>query len=258
MTLNNDLSNKCPHCLTAFHSTILSSRLNSWIHRGALSIGKDSEGFWWVASENCPACQRLIVWLGMSAGMGIQSSLESQDNLPIPIGTDRWQLARPKGSHRHPVPEDVPEEYASDYREACLVMTDSPKASAALSRRCLQHILQEKADVKNHHNLARAIEEVVGDPRVPKDIRDSLDAVRNIGNFAAHPNKGQKTGEIAEVEPGEAEWCLEVIELLFDFFFVRPAEVQRRKEALNVKLDEMGKPPMSDSFHSSGEEGISS
>ena len=120
---------------------------------------------------------------------------------------------------------------------------DSPEASAALSRRCLQQILRDKAQVQYPNNLARAIEEVVSNPRLPTDLADSLDAVRNIGNFGAHPNKSLNTGEIVEVEPGEAEWSLEVIELLFDYYFVRPADIQRRRQALDNKLAETGKPP---------------
>jgi len=71
-----------------------------------------------------------------------------------------------------------------------------------------------------------------------------LDAVRNIGNFAAHPMKSQSTGEIVPVEPGEAEWNLDVLESLFDFHFVAPAKTKARKDALNKKLKDAGKPPV--------------
>ncbi len=123
-----------------------------------------------------------------------------------------------------------------------MVIADSPKASAALSRRCLQHILREKARVQHPDSLAVAIKEIVNGNSLPTDLAECLDAVRNIGNFAAHPNKGINTGEIMEVEPGEAEWCLEVIEMLFDHYFVRPTRIRGRALALNDKLIEMGKP----------------
>ena len=71
-----------------------------------------------------------------------------------------------------------------------------------------------------------------------------MDAIRNIGNFAAHPLKDTSTGEIVEVEPGEAEWLIVVLDSLCDFAFVKPEELKRRKEALNKKLDSMGKRPM--------------
>ena len=63
---------------------------------------------------------------------------------------------------------------------------------------------------------------------LPSHIADSLDAVRNIGNFAAHPAKSQATGEVVPVEPGEAEWTLDTLEELFDFYFVSPARTKAR------------------------------
>ena len=75
-------------------------------------------------------------------------------------------------------------------------------------------------------------------------MANAIDAIRNFGNLPANPLKFQVTGEIVDVEPGEAQWCLEVLEMLFDFYFVQPAEFQRRKNALNQKLTNLGKPPM--------------
>ena len=64
-------------------------------------------------------------------------------------------------------------------------------------------------------------------------------------SFAAHPQKGTNGGEIIEVEPQEAEWNLDVLGELFDHFFVRPAKLQMRKDALNKKLADAGKPQLS-------------
>ncbi len=98
--------------------------------------------------------------------------------------------------------------------------------------------------MKNSNDLAKAIEEVIDNRAVPSDISASLDAVRNIGNFSAHPNKSQNTGEIVDVEPIEAEWCLDTIEILFDYYFVKPANIKQRTVALNMKLADAGKPQM--------------
>jgi len=38
----------------------------------------------------------------------------------------------------------------------------------------------------------------------------------------------QNTGEVIDVEPGEAEYCLEVLESLLKFYFIDPAERARR------------------------------
>ena len=43
---------------------------------------------------------------------------------------------------------------------------------------------------------------------------------------------------------GEAEWCLETIEILFDFYFVNPANIERRRLALDEKLAAAGKSPI--------------
>ena len=135
------------------------------------------------------------------------------------------------------------DEIKEDYKEACLVFPDSAKASASLSRRCLQNILREKAEVKPS-NLSDEIQEVLDSNTLPSYMAESIDSIRNIGNFAAHPIKSKNTGEIVPVEPGEAEWNLEVIEQLFDFYFVQPKKAAVKKEMLNNKLKDAGKPPM--------------
>ncbi len=71
---------------------------------------------------------------------------------------------------------------------------------------------------------------------------ESVDAIRLVGNFAAHPMKDKGTGAIVQVEPSEAEWFLDVLRGLFDYFFIQPARLQRRKDDLNKKLQALGKP----------------
>jgi hypothetical protein len=71
-----------------------------------------------------------------------------------------------------------------------------------------------------------------------------LDAVRNIGNFAAHPIKSKASSELIDAELGEAEWNLDVLESLFEFYFTQPAVLKKKQDALNAKLKEAGKPEM--------------
>ena len=77
---------------------------------------------------------------------------------------------------------------------------------------------------------------------LPHNLAEQLDAVRLIGNFAAHHLKSQATGLILPVEAHEAEWNLDVLESCFDHYFIKPAQAQSRKAALNKKLAEAGKP----------------
>lgn len=140
-------------------------------------------------------------------------------------------------------PKDVPEDFAADYREAAAVLTESPKASAALSRRCLQHLIREQAGIKKP-DLAKEIDELLSSKVLPSHLAEAIDAIRNIGNFAAHPIKTTATGEVVPVEPGEAEWTLDVLDGLFDFYFVQPALLKAKRDALNAKLASANKPPI--------------
>jgi Domain of unknown function (DUF4145) len=104
-------------------------------------------------------------------------------------------------------------------------------------------VLREKADVKPT-NLDNEIQQALDSKALPTHLAEAIDAVRVIGNFAAHPIKSKSTGGIVDVEDGEAEWLLDTLEGLFDFFFVQPLMLQRKKDALNKKLGEIGKPPL--------------
>ncbi|MDO8131779.1 MAG: DUF4145 domain-containing protein, partial [Candidatus Brocadiales bacterium] len=122
----------------------------------------------------------------------------------------------------------------------CVVLSDSPKASAALSRRCLQHLLREKAHVKQS-NLMNEIQEVIDSGNLPSYIVEAIDAIRKIGNYTAHPIKSERPGEVVDVEPGEADWNLDVLEALFNYYFVQPATIKKKREILNLKLKETDK-----------------
>lgn len=124
------------------------------------------------------------------------------------------------------------------------MLSDSPKAAAALGRRCLQHILIKMAGAPSNLDLSKQIDHVLQARALPSHLADSLDAVRNLGNFAAHPIKSTTTGAIVDVEPGEAEWALDTIEGLFDFYFVQPARTKAKRDALNSKLADAKKPPL--------------
>lgn len=56
---------------------------------------------------------------------------------------EKSSMIYPKSNNRTFDLAEVPKDLSEDYSEACLVIGDSPKASAALSRRCLQAVLRE-------------------------------------------------------------------------------------------------------------------
>jgi hypothetical protein len=107
----------------------------------------------------------------------------------------------------------------------------------------LQHLIRDKAGIPDR-DLAPAIQKLIDSRTLPSHLAEAIDGVRIIGNFAAHPIKSTSSGEIVDVEPGEAEWNLDTLEGLFDFYFVEPARLQTKKEALNKKLQDAGRPLM--------------
>ena len=151
-------------------------------------------------------------------------------------------MAWPIGTRRPPVPPEVPCSIREDYDEAARVLPYSAKASAALSRRCLQHVLKDAGKTKADW-LAEQIEEVR--QNLPDEIAGNLDYVRVIGKFAAHPEKSKATGEIVDIEPGEAEWNLDILDSLFDRYYARPARDKRMRDEFDKRLMGMGKQPVS-------------
>ncbi|KFG68774.1 hypothetical protein JH26_15030 [Microvirga sp. BSC39] len=151
----------------------------------------------------------------------------------------------PAGANRGPVPSQVPANIVGDYVETCNVLPVSAKASAALSRRCLQAML--RAHGYRGRDLAAEIQLLLdeSDPAkaIPSTLRMTIDGIRNFGNFSAHPITDVTTLQIIDVEDHEAEWCLEILEEMFQHFYVRPAEAAARKLALDAKLAAAGKPP---------------
>lgn len=214
----------CPHC---------GIRVNFKEAESAIGSTNYGDQAWMVASGDneyvsagssvCPSCNRPIVWFQIGEGEKVLT-----ERLGHPIHGSRV------------VPSEVPRDIAKDYEEAAVVLSFSEKASAALSRRCLQNILHQQG-IKDR-TLSIEIDNAL--PLLPSHISENLDAIRTVGNFAAHPIKDTHTGLIVEVEPGEAEWNLEVLEMLFDHYYVKPEVAQKKRDELNKKLAAAGKPPL--------------
>ena len=216
---------RCPHCGVTVRFTEPDGKSPNGTFVDPKFDGQLTE----VATAKCPSCGRPVV--GMNAYSRTSNDFVFRGS----------RFIYPSVAYRQQPAADIPSNIRSDYEEAVLVLADSEKASAALSRRCLQSLLREAAAIKSK-DLSDQIDEVL--PTLPGYLQPQLDAVRNIGNFAAHVQKSKATGEIIDVEPGEAEWNLDVLDLLFDFYYVQPKIAQEKRDALNKKLAEVGKPPM--------------
>lgn len=181
-----------------------------------------------VEAVACPRCEGIfLLHSDIVVGPGPEPGTAASEDLNVFI-------LLPRTSSRKPLPPDVPEPYRSLYAEAALILQDSPRASAALSRRCLQHLVREVMKAPPG-DLYREIEWVIEHAGLPGYVTDSLHDLRTIGNMAAHPNKSTATGEYLDVEPGEAEWTLDTLDALFSHLFVEPAKTAARKAALTAR-----------------------
>ncbi|WP_042369790.1 DUF4145 domain-containing protein [Bacteroides neonati] len=219
---------KCPHCQVEINPDFKEYYIG----------GYENEMFYSVFYMRCqnPKCKSPIITLGKSkqadrgTGMLYGSSITYQQIYPI-------------GSNRAPAPVEVESKFAEDYNEACFVLPFSPKASAALSRRCLQNIIRLKEGIRER-NLKTEIDKLIATNKLPSYISDNLEIIRGFGNIAAHGMEDQVSGEILDVEPNEAEFLLDVLELLFDLYFVQAAKAAKMKAALNQKLTSAGQKPI--------------
>jgi hypothetical protein len=124
-------------------------------------------------------------------------------------------------------PEYVPIAVRTDYEEACLIRDLSPKASATLSRRCLQGIIRDIWGIKKDRLIDEidALKEKI-DPLTWK----AIDSVRSIGNIGAHMEKDINL--IIDVDPEEAQLLIGLIEILIKDWYITRYERQKHLETI--------------------------
>jgi hypothetical protein len=142
-----------------------------------------------------------------------------------------WQL-KPE-SEAKPFPDYIPEQLRNDYEEACLIKNKSPKASATLSRRCLQGMIRDFWSIRK----SRLIDEINElENKVDQVTWQAIDSVRQVGNIGAHMEKDVNL--IIEVDPEEAGLLIWLIETLFEEWYVARHERETKMKALAKLADD--------------------
>lgn len=114
-------------------------------------------------------------------------------------------------SNAKPFPDYIPQQLRDDYQEACLIRYKSPKASATLSRRCLQGIIRDFWGIKKNR-LVDEINEL--EAKVDAKTWQAIDSVRHVGNIGAHMEKDVNL--IIDVDSEEAGLLIWLVETLFE------------------------------------------
>jgi Domain of unknown function (DUF4145) len=139
----------------------------------------------------------------------------------------------PRGTVK-PQPDFIPAPLREDYVEACLIRELSPKASATLIRRCLQGMIRDFAGISKKQlideikALRAAVEDGTADRSITPETVEAIDHIRGVGNIGAHMEKD--IDHIVPVDPGEAQALIELVEMLFEEWYVAR---EQRKQKLN-------------------------
>jgi hypothetical protein len=141
----------------------------------------------------------------------------------------------------------IGDEYRTDYEEAASILDLSPRMSSVLSRRILGDLLEHHAKLE-YNSLKKQIDEFIADTARPYELREDLHYLREIGDFSSHTQTNDR-GEIINVTRDEAEWTLDIVDRLFDYFIVSPEKSRKLREGIAEKIKEAGRkeiPPLPD------------
>ena len=148
-------------------------------------------------------------------------------------------------SFAKPQPDFIPLVLREDYKEACLIRDLSPKASATLARRCLQGMIRDfcgiaKASLSEEiQALRKLIDEGAAPAGVSAESVDAIDHVRGLGNIGAHMEKN--IDHIVAVDPAEAQLMIDLIESLFEEWYVEKDRRVKRFKAIAAMAEDKRK-----------------
>lgn len=190
-------SHKCPYCGIEYLDTNELKRIAEF------KFSDDRKEILYISQRLCPKCNKLAI-----------SILGGSFDTP-------FVFSYPPASAMF-LPDYIPAAIRQDYLEAVKIVGLSPKASATLARRCLQGMIHDFWDIREK-NLNAEITALK--PHIPRMQWEAIDAVRKLGNIGAHMEKDVEL--IVDVDPGEAEKLLKVIELLFKNWYIAEHENQQ-------------------------------
>lgn len=190
----------CPYCQSAF--ALHSGTYNvAYLNSSGDHCRSDVSTVMRIELFECPKCDRITI---KAQGCGRLAFPET----PILPNSLAKQF-----------PDYVPEVIRNDYKEACSIVNLSPKASATLSRRCLQGMIRDFWGISKD-TLYQEIDALKD--KIPADLWLSIDALRQLGNIGAHMEKN--TDVIVDIDPDEAESLIKLIELLMKEWYINREE----------------------------------
>jgi len=217
---------KCPYCHK--ETTIVASTNYSTNIHFYKSNSKDSYIGLQTRIIVCPNqdCKEYVINVSLFPATYLNNSQQIIEDKQI----QSWQL-KPQSS-AIPQPDYIPEQIKNDYEEACAIFSLSPKASATLSRRCLQGMIRDFCGIQKNR-LVDEIDELKKQNKVNSTTMASIDAIRSIGNIGAHMEKDVNT--IIDIDEEEAAILIKLLEDLFQDWYIDRHEREER----NMKIQQI-------------------
>lgn len=220
----------CPHC--SIVQSVVSEKQQSYAVSIGLKDQREGDLVLRHSSIGCAntACRKSTIHV--TVGQGSYDHSRGDYSFKAGVEPIFAQFVYPQGTAK-PQPAYIPEALIEDYNEACLIRDLSPKAAATLIRRCLQGMIRDFAGISQSRlidevkALKAAVEDGSADRSISIESVDAIDAVRSIGNLGAHMERN--INEIVEVESGEAQALIELVEMLFEEWY---GARQKRQERL--------------------------
>ena len=199
---------------------------------------------WDCITTVCPECHKPSIKISKASSTTGAPLVDLVDMVSKALVKEQWVYPTSRRGKRFG--HEVPDDFKNDYLEACEVLLVSPRSSATLSRRILEAVLREQGYRQSRisEQIDAVRNESVPDKKLPTVLLRIIDAVRQFGNFSAHEKKSLRTLQIIDVEPGEAELCVEIVEGLFEHYYVRPVIETEKLERVNEKLRQLERDPL--------------
>jgi len=180
----------CPYCRVFSHF--------KWSTLYAMEFGRYTN----FRAGNCSHCDQDSLWM---------EEPSPQEIYPKPLSAC--------------LPHDLmPQSLQGDFEEARRVVTDSPRAAAAMLRLCVQKLCNE-LDVDSR-DINKGIGELVK-KGLPVPIQQAMDVVRVIGNESVHP------GELDLNDDQEtAHRLFELVNIVIETMIAQPARIQSMYNSL--------------------------
>lgn len=204
----------CPYCNRP--TTITEPNYYRWSRR--ININNPSN--WWKIDDlyfeyeaiTCPnlECKKLHLQVSL------KESKSTPDGYSYKTLQKRQLLPE---SEAKVLPDYIPKAIQQDYYEACRIRDLSPKASATLSRRCLQWMIRDFWNIQKK-TLKQEIDELQW--KVSAKVWKWIDSIRQVWNIWAHMEND--INYIIGVEPDEAKLLISLIELLIENWYIKRYE----------------------------------